>query len=116
MEWLPINRKALKSIYTVILQDHGHVYQTRFLYQRWLTKLAILWVAIIKRVENGSVELVSGPHYDLYILQEHGLDWNCISDLAKNVSPIELHHMYSKAGSYSLLKTKSSKSLNWQAL
>jgi hypothetical protein len=74
--------------------DHGHVYQTR--YQSWLTKLAIIWVAITKQVENGSVELVSGPRDDIYILQEHSLGWNCISDLAKNVAPIELHHMYSE--------------------
>jgi hypothetical protein len=114
MEWLPITGNALKSIYTIILRDHGRVYLTR--YQSWLTKLAILWVAIINQAENGSVELVSGSRDDLYILQEHGLDWNCISDLAKNVAPIELHHMYSKTDCYSLFKTKSSKSFNRQAL
>jgi hypothetical protein len=46
--------------------------------------------------------LVSGPNDGLYTLEEDGLSWSGVSDIAQDTAPVHLRDMYSKEGCLNL--------------
>lgn len=85
---------ALRAIYRSVLNEYGLEYEGQ--YYSWLQKFTILWVAIIWQAEK--LGLVSGPNDGLYTLEEDGLNWSGVSDIAQDIAPVHLRDMYSREG------------------
>ncbi|KAF5006985.1 hypothetical protein FDECE_6667 [Fusarium decemcellulare] len=87
--------KALQAFYGDVLNQHGLEYQN--LHQRYLLRLSILWVAIIREAEDkGLVSLSSdGKLYSFPITE---LDWSKVSKRAQHEAPKVLRGNYTVEG------------------
>jgi len=101
---------ALRAIYRSILNECGLEYEGQ--YYSWLQNITILWVAIIWQAEK--LGLVSGPNDGLYTLEEDGLNWSGVSDIAQDITLVHLRDMCSKEGCLNLFLGRKSRTVGGQ--
>ncbi|KAJ3531588.1 hypothetical protein NM208_g8810 [Fusarium decemcellulare] len=107
------SNRALRAYYSLILNENGLEYQN--LHQLYLRRLSILWVAIIREVEDsGPVKL--STHSQRYCFSATNLDWHRVSARAQGIAPDDLRANYSAKGCESLYKDSHSVYFNQQVL